>query len=251
MHRVAVTFRGLKSETLDVDLSSGEKASFKSGFYAPDKHGMYWYLAAIGLGNLIAFAGLPLTSIALLAMGLVPVGLAARRALMTPGASLYLRPQAERVLPDASSTGVRQRPRMTIRRSMLLVALCAVLLATGIAERRMQHQARSDSLGKTYRRSAEQHAKQESLWRKFEVRWARLEASVLKDIEILSHADPTEPEQSSPYTELRKLNRLLAEVRSQRAYYAQSAASSAQMKQKYMSAAARPLEAVVGDPPLP
>ena len=81
---------------------------------------------------------MPLTGLVVIGIviAFVGLGLVAWRALLTPGSCLYLRPQVEQVQFDLSITHVRQRPQMTIRRGMLVVALIALVLATAVWVRR-------------------------------------------------------------------------------------------------------------------
>jgi len=247
-HTVSLKCNVWRSETLDVNLSAGERATLKSGFRRVETLGFQLSIAAWLATSLSSMVGLPLTGLALGGLGFVALGFASWREYITPGAYLYLRPQAELPLPEAPTPRIMQRPRMTIRRWMFLVAAIAFVLGAGVEERLMHRRAEIEIRRDRYRAFAKIHADEESHRRKSESRLAELEASSLKYIESLSNMIRSEPERNPGNTELQEAKQLLDWIRAQRATEAQLAAYAAQSKEKYLDAATRPWEPVEYDP---
>lgn len=80
---------------------------------------------------------------------------------------------------------------------------------------------------------------------------AELDARCLENIEGLSEMIRSRSERSAMDTQLREAKQALTEIQNRRAKDAQSAASAARLKEKYLGAAARPWEPVKDDAPGP
>jgi hypothetical protein len=259
LHTVDVKCALWKSETLAVNVSAGEKATFKCGFRREVKRSSLPYLAMFLAGNLLATSGLPLTGLAAFGLGVVAILFAVWRDSITPGSCLYLRPQAELPLLELPAPPIMQRPRMTIRGWMVLVAVIAFLLGIGVEEHLMQRRAEIERRQEAqiairrdqYLSFAKIHADTESLFRKSEARRTELEASILNRIETLSSMSRSEPERDPGNADLQDEKRRLDLVRVLRAKDAQMAASAAQLKEKYLNAARHPSEPVIDEPPPP
>jgi len=244
-HTVSLKCIVWRSETLDVNLSPGEKATLQFDFGRPKMLDSYLSIAASLAMAPLCMVGLYLTGMAAGGLAIIGFGFAIWREWLTPGAYLSLRPQAEFQLPEGPP------PRMTIRRWMILVAGIAFLLAVAVEERLMRRRAGIEIRRDTYRALAKMHADYERYWRKSEAQLAELEALSLKRIETLSKLTRLERERNSWKTQLQEAKRDLDALRAERATNAQYAASAAQSKEKYLDAATRPREPVEDDPPRP
>jgi len=80
---------------------------------------------------------------------------------------------------------------------------------------------------------------------------ADLESSCLKNIDSLSRMAGSQLERDALETKLRQEQRSLVAAKNMRATFGQSAASAAQSKQKYLTAAEHPMEPVKDDAPAP
>ncbi len=232
-HTVSLKCVVWRSETLDVNLSPGEKTTLQFDFGRPKMLASHLSIAASLAMAPLCLVGLYLTGIAAGGLALVGFGFAISREWLTPGAYPSLRPQAEFQLPEAPP------PRMTIRRWMILVAVIAFLLAVGVEERLMQRRSEIEIRRNTYRSLAKIDADIERHWRKREAELARLEALSLKRIETLSKLIRLERERDSSNAQLQKVKRDLDALRAQLATNSQDAASAAQSKEKDLEAATR------------
>ncbi len=129
-----------------MNLSAGERATFKCGFRGESKLRSQLILATNFGGILLSAVGFPLTGWAAFGLGFVALLFAGWRDSITPGSYLSLRPQAELPLLELPGPHIIQRPRMTIRAWMFLVAVIAFLLGIGIEECLMQRRARQEAL---------------------------------------------------------------------------------------------------------
>jgi hypothetical protein len=245
LHSVHVECALWRSETWDVTLAAGEKATFQSGFCRDATARSGLYVATCLGGTLFNTLGLPLTGYVATGLGGVALLFSVWRDSKTPGSWLFLRPKAERPLLEIPTPHITQRLRMTIRRWMVLVALIALLLASGVQERLTQRRAAIErrrevevaTRRERFRYIAQTHADTETFWRKSVARRAALEESIINHIETLLNMSRSGPERVAADTELLYQKQRLELVRNLRAEDAQRAASAAQLKEKYLDAA--------------
>jgi hypothetical protein len=141
-----------RSKTVQVNIAPGEIVKLECGFERP-KPIAYAVLAISSLAaHPFSMAGLPNTGFTAFLFGFLGFGYVGWRNWMTAGGYLFLRPRAEKelpdflkarpggYLPDAICRSDWQRPRITIQQSMFLVAAIACLLAVATRELRMQHE---------------------------------------------------------------------------------------------------------------
>jgi hypothetical protein len=247
-HTISLSCVFGRSETVGVKLLPGQTAVLECGFGQLKMLDAYWWIAAWLAMTPLCMAELWLTGFAAGGLGLAGLGFVLWPQWTTPGAYLWLRPHTEVPSPRHALTDFTLRPRVTVRRSMFLVAVIAGLLAGAIEERRMQSRAENDELRRErYRAFAEMHAEQERYARASEAGYARMEAADLKQIENLPASFSADPGRESLKRQLEGAKQTLDMDRGMRTFFAKSAASEALLKEKYLRAAARPWETVEED----
>ena len=249
VHTISLSCVLGRSETVRVNLQPGQTAVLDCGFGRLKMLDSYWWMAAWLAMTPLCMAELWLTGLAAGGLGLAGLGFVVWPQWTTPGAYLWLRPQTEAPSPRDALTDITLRPRMTLRRSMFLVAVIAGLMAGAIEERRMQGRAENDEIRQErFRALAEMHAEQERYAKATEAGYARMETADLKQIETLSAWLSWDPGRESLKRQLEGAKESLDMDRRMRAFFAKSAASEALLKEKYLRAAERPWEPVEADP---
>ena len=247
-HTISLSCVFGRSETVDVNLLPGESATLQCGFARPKMLDSYWWMAAWLAMTPLCMAELWLTGLAAGGLALAGLGFIVWPQWTTPGAYLSLRPQTDGQSLHDAVTDIMQRPRVTVRRSMFLVALIAALLGGAIEERRMQRRSESNKdRQEQYQALAQMHAEQERYARAAETGYATMEAADLKQIELFSAWSSSDPGRESWKKQLEGARQSLETDRGLRAFFAKSATSEAKLKEKYLRAAARPWEPVEED----
>jgi hypothetical protein len=250
---------------VDVNLAHGETATLECDFERP-KSSAYGFWAVAGLvALLLGKVGLYRTGLAAYGLCCVWTTYLSWRNWMTPGGYLFLRSRAEGQLPDFLRSGAEQdwanaglrrawqRPRITIRRLMLLMAALGVLFGVAVQERRIQRRAdieakrvRDQIRRDMYRDLAQREAESERFWRKMEAASADSEAHWMKRVEGLLESIRVASQRDS--SDLREIlavaQQALATERTERAKCALNAGHASQSKQRYLDAAERPAESV-------
>jgi hypothetical protein len=244
-HKVSVVYaRVWRSETAAVNLSPGETVRLECGFERP-KLRDYFYPAATNLA-IIPLCKFELYLTAITAFGLAFVGVAfvLWRHWISPGGYLILRPLADPRFTQASLAGFQHRPRMTIRRAMVVVAAVAGLLGIAAEDRRIRRRTELDVLRERYRFMAAMHAGQESRWTKQQSQMSEAEERLIKNVEAISILVGSDTDQDFLNTRLAQAKQMLEDHRVRRASYARRADTEAQAREKYLRAAERPWESV-------
>ncbi len=94
-HAVGLKCIYWRSETWDVDLSAGEKSTFRCAFRREGERGFVLSSAMVLAATPLSMVGFPLTGLAVVGLAAVGMAFAYWREWTTPGAYLSLRPQAE------------------------------------------------------------------------------------------------------------------------------------------------------------
>ncbi len=153
---------GMRSETLELSMSPGDRATLECGYRKGQIYGLQVISLVLMATPLLTIQlRLPLTGAAATGLAIVGMVIQMWKAFYKPGSRLYLGPRTAPGVAGAETRPVMQRPRITIRQGMVVVAVAALLLAAAAQERRMQRQFQYQLQAYSHRRMAEYHAEQE------------------------------------------------------------------------------------------
>ncbi len=194
VHKVRVASYVHRSETLDLSLSTGDRIALECGVYKAQMSGFKVMTLVPGAVLLVTMLlGLFLTTFA--AQGLFMVMILVEP--FKPGKYFYLRPRTTPTVPATEILPVMQRPRITIRQGMVVVAIAALLLTAAAQDLRMQRQAQYRIRAAGYQGHAAGHASLEIIWKKIDQRRAAYHAQ-LKEKYLYAADHPWEPVEDDP-----------------------------------------------------
>ncbi len=195
VHKVKVASYGTRSETLDLSLAPGDRAALECGVRKAQMSGFKILILVLGAVPLVTMLlGLDLTTCAAMVLFTVMMLVETNK----PGSYFYLRPRTTPAVPATEILPVMQRPRITIRQGMFVVALAALLLTFAAQDLRLERQRRYRMQSILFQGQVQQHALYEINWKtRNDQRRAAYHAQLKK--KYLYAADhPCEPVEDDP-----------------------------------------------------
>jgi len=138
-HKAMLKCQFLRSETVNLCLSAGERAALGWGCDLLRSARSHLVTVAVTIALIVPIVlrlpHWPFYTAA--AVAVVAIGVSFLRTYITPGGYLYLRRQEPLLVAGARAPRVMQLPRMTIRQWMMAVAVLALILGLGVVEERL------------------------------------------------------------------------------------------------------------------